>query len=68
MQGQKHGWHENEKYSMKEITISCAVYHEKLHANGDISSPIESVSALHFKSGILYLYNYNFFPICITSC
>lgn len=27
----------------------------------------EYFPTLHFKSGILYLYNYNFFPICITS-
>lgn len=32
------------KYCMKEITISHAIYQEKLYANGDISSLTESVS------------------------
>lgn len=58
MQGQKHGWHENEKYSVKEITISCAVYHEKLHANGDISSLIESVTIFLLCTSNLVSYTF----------
>lgn len=35
---QRHDLHANEEACMKEITISCAFYQEKLYANGDISS------------------------------
>ncbi len=35
---QRHDWHVNEKSCTKEITISRAIYQEKLYANGDISS------------------------------
>lgn len=38
LEDKRHGWHVNEESCMKEITISRAIYQEKLYANGDISS------------------------------
>lgn len=38
LEDKRNGWHVNEESCMKEITISRAIYQEKLYANGDISS------------------------------
>lgn len=39
LEDKKHERHVNEKFSMKEIIISCAIYQEKMYANGDIPPP-----------------------------